>query len=229
MSGDEMLVDYDSDDDRKKIIVELATDEEVAGVRKRPSERTGSLASLLPPPKRSKARAPTSAPLIPSSVKHGGAKEKSVKSAQEPQPMFSIATPDRPAFKAGQRYAPILAEPKQSPEEAEQEGHEGHEAQEVQTEDNGVDGFGLDEAGRQIMMGRRHRPVQMQEFDVSKEYDANQYSRQAPAVQPIRSIGAGRHHIRTLLNAVHNQRESFEETFAQNRQKKKDAGARYGF
>ncbi|KAG5439907.1 hypothetical protein PCANB_000189 [Pneumocystis canis] len=76
-------------------------------------------------------------------------------------------------------------------------------------------------------------PINFLEVDGEKEYNTNEIMREkgllVEAPQPIRSIGAGRHQITTLLNSAISQREVFEESFAANRETKRQSGKKYGF
>lgn len=76
-------------------------------------------------------------------------------------------------------------------------------------------------------------PVKFLEVNAEEEYNINEIMKRkgilVEAPQPIRAIGAGRHQITTLLNSAISQRELFEETFAANKESKRQSGKKYGF
>ncbi|EMR11761.1 hypothetical protein PNEG_00193 [Pneumocystis murina B123] len=76
-------------------------------------------------------------------------------------------------------------------------------------------------------------PVKFLEVNAEEEYNTNEIMKRkgilVEAPQPIRAIGAGRHQITTLLNSAISQREVFEETFAANKESKRQSGKKYGF
>lgn len=69
-------------------------------------------------------------------------------------------------------------------------------------------------------------------FDMSREYEHNEavrHSGEAVTHNPVRSIKAGKHSLRQLVNAVQNNASALEESFAAQKGKKNEAGARYGW
>lgn len=69
-------------------------------------------------------------------------------------------------------------------------------------------------------------------FDMSREYEANEVIRQsgeAASHNPVRSIRAGKHSLRQLVNAVQSNASALEESFAAGKGKRNEAGARYGW
>ncbi|KTW27901.1 uncharacterized protein T551_02868 [Pneumocystis jirovecii RU7] len=76
-------------------------------------------------------------------------------------------------------------------------------------------------------------PINFLEVNAEEEYNTNEMMKKqgllVEAPQPIRSIGAGRHQITTLLNSAISQREVFEESFAANKEIKRQSGKKYGF
>ncbi|KAG4305744.1 hypothetical protein PORY_000654 [Pneumocystis oryctolagi] len=84
--------------------------------------------------------------------------------------------------------------------------------------------------------GKRRKdkgPINFLEINAEDEYNTNEIMKKqgllAEAPQPIRSIGAGRHQITTLLNSAISQREVFEESFAANKETRRQSGRKYGF
>lgn len=74
-------------------------------------------------------------------------------------------------------------------------------------------------------------------FNTDEEYKANaEYLSRASEEElasqqhnPVRSIAPGKHNLQQLVNAVSNQRDALEESFAAGRRNRKEAGARYGW
>lgn len=69
-------------------------------------------------------------------------------------------------------------------------------------------------------------------FDMSREYEHNEAVRrsgEAATHNPVRSIKAGKHSLRQLVNAVQSNASALEESFAAQKGKKNEAGARYGW
>ncbi|KAH8910225.1 hypothetical protein BR93DRAFT_925251, partial [Coniochaeta sp. PMI_546] len=82
--------------------------------------------------------------------------------------------------------------------------------------------------GRDGMPGDAARVVN---FDMSREYEHNETIRQsgeAVTHNPVRSIRAGKHNLRQLVNAVQSNASALEESFAKGKGKRSEAGARYG-
>ncbi|KAK6518020.1 hypothetical protein TWF506_005185 [Arthrobotrys conoides] len=94
---------------------------------------------------------------------------------------------------------------------------------------------GMDEAEMRMFMGRRGRnaEIKLVDFNVDKEYERNEAARAAGELAPernvVRSIKPGKHQLTSLLNAAQNQRAALEESFAEGRRNKKEAGSKYGW
>ncbi|KAK6341318.1 hypothetical protein TWF696_008397 [Orbilia brochopaga] len=94
---------------------------------------------------------------------------------------------------------------------------------------------GMDEAEMRMFMGRRGRnaEIKLMDFNVDAEYEKNEAARAAGATAPeknvVRSIKPGKHQLTSLLNAAQSQRAALEESFAQGRRNKKEAGSKYGW
>ena len=69
-------------------------------------------------------------------------------------------------------------------------------------------------------------------FNTDREYAANEELRAAgEQVQhnPVRAIAPGKHSLKQLVNAAQGQKEALEESFAQGKRNKKEAGNKYGW
>ncbi|KAK6348215.1 hypothetical protein TWF718_006025 [Orbilia javanica] len=94
---------------------------------------------------------------------------------------------------------------------------------------------GMDEAEMRMFMGRRGRnaEIKIMDFNVDKEYEKNEAARVAGELAPernvVRSIKPGKHQLTSLLNAAQSQRAALEESFAEGRRNKKEAGSKYGW
>ncbi|KAK6501559.1 hypothetical protein TWF481_009395 [Arthrobotrys musiformis] len=94
---------------------------------------------------------------------------------------------------------------------------------------------GMDEADMRMFMGRRGRnaEIKIMDFNVDREYEKNEAARAAGELAPertvVRSIKPGKHQLTSLLNAAQNQRAALEESFAEGRRNKKEAGSKYGW
>jgi hypothetical protein len=80
--------------------------------------------------------------------------------------------------------------------------------------------------------GRHGDSARVVNFDMSREYEHNEVIRQsgeAATHNPVRSIKAGKHSLRQLVNAVQSNASALEESFAAQKGKKNEAGARYGW
>ncbi|EGX52078.1 hypothetical protein AOL_s00043g468 [Orbilia oligospora ATCC 24927] len=94
---------------------------------------------------------------------------------------------------------------------------------------------GMDEAEMRMFMGRRGRnaEIKLVDFNVDKEYERNEAARAAGELAPernvVRSIKPGKHQLTSLLNAAQSQRAALEESFAEGRRNKKEAGSKYGW
>ncbi|KAK9388118.1 mitotic checkpoint regulator, MAD2B-interacting-domain-containing protein [Lipomyces mesembrius] len=95
--------------------------------------------------------------------------------------------------------------------------------------------IGLSDSNLQILEGRHRKtdqPVRIVDYSVDEQYSYNQSliaSGAAQTVQPLRSIGSGKHQLRGLINSATQQREGLEEAFASGRRNKRESGAKYGF
>ncbi|EWC44496.1 hypothetical protein DRE_06764 [Drechslerella stenobrocha 248] len=94
---------------------------------------------------------------------------------------------------------------------------------------------GMDDAAMRMFMGRRGRnaEIKLMDFNVDDEYEKNEAARAEGALAPeknvVRSIKPGKHQLTSLLNAAQSQRAALEESFAQGRRNKKEAGSKYGW
>ncbi|KAK9312421.1 mitotic checkpoint regulator, MAD2B-interacting-domain-containing protein [Lipomyces starkeyi] len=94
---------------------------------------------------------------------------------------------------------------------------------------------GLSDSNLQILEGRHRKtdqPIRIVDYSVDEQYSYNQSliaSGAAQTVQPLRSIGSGKHQLRGLINSATQQREGLEEAFASGRRNKRESGAKYGF
>ena len=70
-----------------------------------------------------------------------------------------------------------------------------------------------------------------QEYKANAEYLATASDAELAAMQhnPVRSIAPGKHSLQQLVNAVSNQRDALEESFAAGRRNRKEAGSKYGW
>jgi hypothetical protein len=69
-------------------------------------------------------------------------------------------------------------------------------------------------------------------FNMAQEYDHNEAVRAAGETavhNPVRSIAAGKHSLRQIVNAVQTNRSALEESFAAAKGNRKDAAGRYGW
>ncbi|KAF3356635.1 hypothetical protein VdG1_06258 [Verticillium dahliae VDG1] len=69
-------------------------------------------------------------------------------------------------------------------------------------------------------------------FNTDQEYQHNEDLRASGQEQthnPVRSIAPGKHNLRQLVNAVQNNRDALEESFAKGKSNRKDASSRYGW
>jgi hypothetical protein len=98
-----------------------------------------------------------------------------------------------------------------------------------------ADSLNLSAAARRQLFGRKTNTmadVNVVEFNTDAEYQANEELRaNGEQIQhnPVRSIAAGKHSLTQLVNAVANQREALEESFATARRNKREAGSKYGW
>lgn len=93
---------------------------------------------------------------------------------------------------------------------------------------------GLDESAMRQLYGRKGRnaPVEIATFNVDAEYSQNATERAlglAEEVKPVRSIAPGRHQLQSLLNVAQSQKTALEDSFAQGKRNRREAGSRYGW
>jgi hypothetical protein len=82
-----------------------------------------------------------------------------------------------------------------------------------------------------------HTDPKVLTFDTDAEYRSNaaylasttESERAAQQHNPVRSIAPGKHSLRQLVNAVSNQRDALEESFASGKRNRKEAGSKYGW
>ncbi|KAK9236167.1 mitotic checkpoint regulator, MAD2B-interacting-domain-containing protein [Lipomyces kononenkoae] len=95
--------------------------------------------------------------------------------------------------------------------------------------------IGLSDSNLQILEGRHRKkdqPIRIVNYSVDEQYSYNKSliaSGAAQTVQPVRTIGSGKHQLRGLINSATQQREGLEEAFASGRRNKRESGAKYGF
>ncbi|KAB5558642.1 mitotic checkpoint regulator, MAD2B-interacting-domain-containing protein [Coniochaeta sp. 2T2.1] len=93
----------------------------------------------------------------------------------------------------------------------------------------------LSAQARRELFGRDGMPAdaaRVVNFDMSREYEHNEVIRQTGegvSHNPVRSIKAGKHSLRQLVNAVQSNASALEESFASQKSKRSEAGARYGW
>lgn len=95
--------------------------------------------------------------------------------------------------------------------------------------------LGLTAAEKRQLFGRSGQPsdAQIAQFSLAAEYAHNRQQiedqNSTPMLNPVKSIAPGKHSLQQLVNAATNQKDALEESFAQGRRNKKDAGSKYGF
>jgi hypothetical protein len=84
--------------------------------------------------------------------------------------------------------------------------------------------------------GQKHNnttPANLRVVNMGAEYDRNEALRSSgelqPTHQPVRAMQPGKHNVRQMVNMVHNQREALEESFARDKNTKREASSRYGW
>ena len=98
-----------------------------------------------------------------------------------------------------------------------------------------ADNLGLTPAQKRQLFGRGGHPTdaQIAQFSLAAEYAHNreQIENQttAPTNNPVKSIAPGKHSLQQLVNAATSQKDALEESFAQGKRNKRDAGSKYGF
>jgi len=97
-----------------------------------------------------------------------------------------------------------------------------------------ADDMKLSAAARRELFGRdgRGREARVLNFDTEREYAHNETVRASGDTaqhNPLRALQPGKHSLRQLVNAVQNQRDALEESFAKNRATQREAGSKYGW
>lgn len=94
----------------------------------------------------------------------------------------------------------------------------------------------LSAAQRRQLFGRNGKgtasAINVANFNTDQEYLANEEIRATgEQVQhnPLRAIAPGKHSLKQLVNAAQGQKDALEESFAQGRRNKKEAGNKYGW
>ncbi|EPS38158.1 hypothetical protein H072_8031 [Dactylellina haptotyla CBS 200.50] len=144
-------------------------------------------------------------------------------------------------------YKPMIIDDNPAPavEDIPMEGQTYEQVEDTQTYQQPIQGpqtyqsiseeIGMDEASMRMFMGRRGRnaEIKLMDFNVDQEYEKNEAARAAGELAPeknvVRSIKPGKHQLTSLLNAAQSQRTALEESFAQGRRNKKEAGSKYGW
>ncbi|TGZ82457.1 hypothetical protein EX30DRAFT_394752 [Ascodesmis nigricans] len=98
-----------------------------------------------------------------------------------------------------------------------------------------VDAVGLDEAAMRQLYGRRGRgkeQITLSNFSVDEEYRKNEINRAlglAEEHKTVRSIKPGKHQLKSLLTAVQSQKDALEDSFAESKRNRQEAGNKYGW
>ena len=100
-----------------------------------------------------------------------------------------------------------------------------------------ADSLNLSASARRQLLGRNASKsttsaIKVTNFNTDAEYAANEQLRQAgETVQhnPIRPIAPGKHSLKQLVNVATMQKDALEDSFAEGRRNKKEAGNRYGW
>ncbi|KAJ2905608.1 hypothetical protein MKZ38_004902 [Zalerion maritima] len=100
-----------------------------------------------------------------------------------------------------------------------------------------ADTMNLSAAERRELFGRAgpsasHGLQNVVNLNMDREYAANEVLRASgETVQhnPLRSIAPGKHSLKQLVNAVQNQKDALEESFAKGKSNRKEAAGRYGW
>lgn len=183
-----------------------------------------------------KAPAKKAAPAAPSpqppNPQPSRAQEAKAPEPEEELSLFSLPTADDTAPTADPEptatYTP-LPEPDTLPEPA----PEPHPQE--QTVSSLAQDLNLSAAAHRDLFGRAPPPdADLLTFDLSREYTRNEELRQSGELQPARPArvavqGGGKHSLRQLVNAVAGQREVLEEGFSRGKEKRREAGGRYGW
>ncbi|KKF97400.1 hypothetical protein CFO_g236 [Ceratocystis platani] len=100
-----------------------------------------------------------------------------------------------------------------------------------------ADSMHLSAAARRELFGRGRDATdfassKLVNFNMDQEYAHNEALRAKGEEQvhnPLRAIQPGKHSLRQLVSQVQNQREALEESFAAGKNKRREAGSRYGW
>ncbi|KKA26868.1 hypothetical protein TD95_002442 [Thielaviopsis punctulata] len=100
-----------------------------------------------------------------------------------------------------------------------------------------ADSMNLSSSARRALFGRSRdaasfASAKLVTFDMDREYAHNEQVRargEEQAHNPLRAIQPGKHSLRQLIGQVQNQRDALEESFAAGKNKRKEAGGRYGW
>ncbi|KAI1768824.1 mitotic checkpoint regulator, MAD2B-interacting-domain-containing protein [Hypoxylon sp. FL1150] len=187
------------------------------------SKREAKVAAAPPPPKKQKV----SLFSIPDESADTAAAEESTPSNGAYEPMFSTDEPTDDFAAYDQQYStPSTSTPNPT-------AHTTSKS----TLDTIATDMNLSAAARRELFGRGglpdagHRVVT---FDTTAEYAHNEALRasgaaQQPAYNPLRGLAPGKHSLRQLVTQAQSHREALEDSFAQGKSQRSDAGARYGW
>ncbi|KAK5664212.1 hypothetical protein OQA88_428 [Cercophora sp. LCS_1] len=105
--------------------------------------------------------------------------------------------------------------------------------------DNITSGLQLSAAAQRELFGRKGAAsaadltnARVVNFNMEREYEHNQALRSSGAEQvynPVRSIAPGKHSLRQVVAMAQNNQSALEDSFAQGKNKKRDAAGRYGW
>ncbi|CAI4218812.1 unnamed protein product [Parascedosporium putredinis] len=194
--------------------------------------------AFLPAPKKpSRIGGGVGAPSGDASVSSGGAAQRVGAGLKTGAGPGFTTPPPRPLPPPSDPYNPT---PYYEPQEHQQ-------AQEPETVSSLASNLNLDATAMRELFGRssssaRGGPAgavdpntRVVNFNLDAEYRRNQAliasGELVPNQRPARAAiqGGGKHSLRQLVNAVASQRDSLEERFAEGKNKRKEAGARYGW
>lgn len=174
--------------------------------------------------------------------------------AAPPKPkvsLFSLAQDDSPTVPA----ATMRAEAANGDEEADDEVKEGtttYQTYDYQSPatinaptnsslNNIAADINLSAAERRQLFGRnasKNMPdaINVVNFNTDEEYAANERARASGELEAlqaqskgVRAIAPGKHSLKQLMNAATSQKDALEDSFAQGRRNKKEAGNKYGW
>ncbi|KAK2734582.1 hypothetical protein FQN57_001629 [Myotisia sp. PD_48] len=175
----------------------------------------------------------------------------------KPKPKVSLfggstsekSTSDPTAATAGAEYAPLIYTKPSAGEDPihSEDGPSGNIAANVGGKDHPpaddllavAHDLNLSKSDMQRLLGRKGQgnSSKILKFNSDQEYKANaEYLATASEAElaalhhnPVRTIAPGKHSLSQLVNAVTNQHEAFEESFAAGKRTKKEASSRYGW